>query len=408
MSDIETGAGDNNNHGAGDLRADLEASAAEFAEPAPIDRQESAEPAAESADSSAEPAEQESKEPTDQATEGRQRDEYGRFIPKQGEKAPKAAAASSKAPPKPDGAPKNGAPPQTPDAVAQPVAPAALPAQPTHDATPAPAKAPQSWRPAAREQWAKLPAEVQTEVARREREVATTLEGVAEAKKVHQSFREVVGPYEAMIRSEGGEPMQAVGSLLQTAMALRTAPPGHKAQLVAGIIRDYGIDIQQLDTLLAGGQPGQSQGQPQQAQAEYRDPRVDQLFQQIEEGKRQRAAEQARQTEETINSFKQSHEFFDDVRGDMHDLIEAAGKRGVALSLDDAYSRACKLHPEISNVLQQRESAKTANASQASTQRARDAASSVRSSPANVSNGVHKGSSIMDDIMAARAEVYGR
>ena len=407
MSDIDNGAGgaggDNNNHGAGDLRADIEAAAAELsAEPtdsAPSDVTEAAEP---DSRETTPPANEADDDSTASATsDGRQRDEYGRFIPK---------AASSKTPTKPSSAPKNGAPPQTPDAVAQPVAPAALPAQPSHDAaaapTPAPTKAPQAWRPAAREQWAKLPPEVQAEVVRREVEVATSLEGLADAKKLHQSFRETVGPYEAMIRSEGGEPMAAVGNLLQTAMALRTAPPAHKGALIAGIIQNYGIPLEAINAALGGEQT--TQGQPQQAQAEYRDPRVDQLFQQIEEGKRQRAAEQARQTEETINSFRHSHEFFEDVRGDMHDLMEAAGKRGVALSLEDAYSRACKLHPEISNVLQQRESAKTANASQASTQRARDAASSVRSSPANVSNGVHKGSSIMDDIRAAAAELGGR
>jgi hypothetical protein len=82
-----------------------------------------------------------------------------------------------------------------------------------------------------------------------------------------------------------------------------------------------------------------------------------------------------------VEAFTSTAEFMDDVREDVADMMELASRRGVALTLEDAYNRACKLHPEVSQVLQQREAAKAANALQASTQRARAASSSVRSQP---------------------------
>lgn len=210
-----------------------------------------------------------------------------------------------------------------------------------------------------------------------------------------------------MIRAEGSDPLRAVDSMMQTAVALRTAPPLHKAQLVAKMIMEFGVPLDALDSALAGEDPeGQQPGQHNNQ--EFRDPRLDTLLRHIEQSKAQRDQTQQQRAQQDLASFEQTHEFFADVRADMGDLIEMSNRRGIAMSLDDAYSKAVKLHPEISKVLQHRESAKSANATTASTQRARDASSSVRSQPANIGNGVHKGGNTRDDIMAAYAEISGR
>lgn len=301
--------------------------------------------------------------PAEQAQ--RARDETGRFAKKQEQPKPAAVkpvpAAKATAPATPAATPLGQQP--------QEAAPAA----------PESTKAPQSWKPAAREHFAKLPPEVQQEVVRREKETAVALQGAAQARALAEGFQRTVEPYRALLTDE---PLKVVANLMQTAAQLQTAPPAHKAQLVAQLVRTYGIPIEALDAALAGQPAPQQAGQ---GGPQHMDPRT--LAAQVEQQVVQRLQQQrvqaarAKATQEA-ESFAQQAEFFDDVREDVADMLELAGRRGVALSLEEAYARATKMHPEVSKVLQQREAAKQANATQASTQRARAAASSVRSQPA--------------------------
>lgn len=264
-----------------------------------------------------------------------------------------------------------------------PVAPA--PATTTGTTPPAPGetsaalKPPASWKPAARERWNALPAEVQQEAVRRERETQAALQESSEARKSWSSFQQAVAPYAGMFQAEGASPIQAAASLFQTAAALRTAPPPAKARIVADIVRTYGIDIGMLDQALAGQAPQQSQGQ--QPQGQFRDPRVDELMSRLQNGERQRQEAAAQKAAGEVHAFGANAEFYEDVRQDMAYVLEDAARRGVAMSIEDAYSRAVKLHPEVSKVMAQREEAKAATATQATTQRARAAASSVKSRP---------------------------
>lgn len=307
------------------------------------------------------------------AVAGRQRDAHGRF-------APGGAGADAKAPPKLAAAAAPApAPAVTPAAAA---APQGKP-PPAPDAAPvAELRAPSSWKPAAREKWASVPPEAQQEILRLDKEVRQTMEQAAPAKRFAQEFQQTVAPFEGMIRAEGSTPLKAVSNLLQTAAALRTAPPAHKAQLVAGLVRTYGIPIEALDAALVGEQPqgGQGQGQP------FQDPRVDKLFARIEQAETQRTQAMRQQVDTELASFTATAEFLDDVRDDMADLILMASQRGVALSLQDAYNKAVAMNPELSKVLQQREAAKAAANAQASTQRTKAAASSVKSQPAGPSS----------------------
>lgn len=304
----------------------------------------------------------------------RERDENGRF---------KAAADAVEAASEAAGAVEGGEGEPTP-AVTPPVD--ASEAQPVEGAPAEPVievRAPQSWKPGAREHWAKLPPEVQTEVARREIETARVLSETAEARKQATAFREVYAPYEAMIRAEGGTPEKAAADLFQTAAALRTAPPHHKANLVAHIVKQYGVDVSMLDAALSGiiaGNPQQQQ-QPMQQQP-MQDPRLDQMLSVMQQNQQQAQQSQQQAATQEVESFSVNHEFYSDVREDMADLIEMADRRQVTLSLEDAYTRAVRVHPEISAIIAQREQAQNAQA--ATTQRVKNkaAASSVSGSPA--------------------------
>ncbi len=297
----------------------------------------------------------------------RARDEAGRFAKARGPKVtikpsltkPPEKAAEVK--PTPAAAPKQGTPTAT------------LPPAPGE--TSVALKAPASWKPAAREKWAALPPDVQQEAVRVDREVRQTMQESAEARKSWSQFQAVVAPYREMIHAEGGDALASAANLFQTAAQLRTAPAPQRAKLVADIVRAFGVDIGMLDQALAGQGQAPQQPQHQAQQQPFKDPRFDELMERIQSGQRQK-------TTQEVEDFGASHEFYEDVRQDMADQLELAARRKVALSLEDAYSRACKLHPEVSGVLEQREKAKAVNATQASTQRSRAAASSVKSKPA--------------------------
>jgi hypothetical protein len=294
--------------------------------------------------------------------------------PKTGKFVPKGAAPAVAA--------KPTVPPVTaPPATAAPVV-AGTPHEPAKPTAPA-VKAPQSWRPEVREKWAGLPPEVQAEVARIDREVRQTMQDSAEAKKSWSAFQQTVGPYEALIRAEGSEPLKAVGSLLQTAAALRTAPPAMKAQVVAKLIQQYAVPVDALDAALSGQAPAaQTQGAAQTLDPEALLQQAEQrVFQRIQQQRQQSVMAKAQQDAEAFVNSGEA-EFLEDVRGIMANMLDSAGRSGIPLTLKDAYDRACLLSPEVSRVMEQRKAAQAATVTQAATQRARDAASSVRSQPA--------------------------
>jgi len=143
-----------------------------------------------------------------------------------------------------------------------------------------------------------------------------------------------------------------------------------------------GTGEEQMKMLAAAidGQPiqnGQAQIDPNQLAQRIEQQVLSRFQQQQEENWGQQATEE-------VQSFSTDKEFFDDVRETMGDLMEVAAKRGVAMSMDQAYTKACQLDEGIAEVLGQRAAAERANASTASTQQIRAAASSVKSEPAGV------------------------
>lgn len=316
-----------------------------------------------------------------QPAEGR--DDKGRYATR----TPKPAAPLKTPVPKP--APTvvpPGAKP--PAAVGAPGAATAQPEAPKPGVPPV--KAPQSWTHAEREVWANVPPEAQRAILRREREADHALKGAAQHRQIAERFNEVVSPYLGMIQAEGGDPFTATASVLQTAAALRTAPPLHKAHLIASLVHQFAIPIDALDAALAGQAPtpgAQGQTQPIDPDALLRqaEERVMQRLQQQGTTVRQSKAQQELQA--FVDSGKA--EFIDDpkVRSFMSALLGTAGQQQVALSLEDAYNQAVRMHPELSQVLKQRESAQQATATAATaaaaTQRAKAAAASVRTTPAS-------------------------
>jgi len=225
-------------------------------------------------------------------------------------------------------------------------------------------KPPSSWKPAMREKFSALPDDVQREVLRREVDIAKGMEIAADARRFKQEFDTHVAPYAAEIASRGVSAMDAFDNYLQTAYALRHAPAQEKASLVAGMIQQYGIDIGTLDQILtnqienpgapAGGGNGVDPtiaAAVNQALAPYQ-----QMFGSIQE-REMRSAEQVQSdVKSEIEVFKadEKNEFFEDVKVEMGNFLEAAAMRSQPMTLQEAYDRAILLRPELAEIVAQR------------------------------------------------------
>ena len=117
------------------------------------------------------------------------------------------------------------------------------------------AKAPGSWTPAAREEWANVPATVKQEVWKREREASRALTVSADARRLQQEFSQTIQPYLGFIVAENSTPLKAVDQMMRTAAVLRVGTAQQKVQLVAQTIKQFGVDLEQLDAFLAGQAP---------------------------------------------------------------------------------------------------------------------------------------------------------
>ena len=350
--------------------------------------------AAEVVEPAAEPAD------TETAAEAAQRarDEAGRFAKEKAAKTGKPVTAAKPAP-------VAVKPVLRPGSAVAPVAPAAVAVE---------MKAPQSWRGPAKETWAALPEAARVEVLRREKEHATALTTFAEDRKFAGTMRETLRPFEAQIRAEGSTPERAIGNLMNTALALRTAPPAHKADLVAGMLSDFNVPLDLLVRAIEARQGGQPapQGQPQHQAPQQFDP--NQFAAQVEQrlmaklGAQRESQLVAKYTAETEGFLEKQPmhgpdgtDFGADIREDMADIIERAAKRGSTITLEQAYNLAARQHPEVSKVLTQRDRAASATKTQVSTQRARAAAVSVRNQPATQPVARNDGNSLRDTLEAA-------
>lgn len=284
-------------------------------------------------------------------TGGPVRDEHGRFAPKDDFKLAQ-----------PGDEPGKGVEPKPTD-------PATAEAPPAAEEL----KAPQSFSPTAREHWATLPQEVKADIVRRERDHERGLQESAQARGFMDAFERVVRPFEGHIIAEGSNPLQAFHNLMTIGARLRSDPPAGKAQVVADLITHYGVDVRALDSLLAGAPlPPQAQQQP------ATDPRVDQLLFERQQMQQALAQRQNTEVQSEITTFKQGKEYFEDVRDIMADLVEVAARQGKTLSLDDAYKRACAIHPEVSTILDKKRQAAAGHDASEAAKRAKRAAVSIR------------------------------
>lgn len=310
--------------------------------------------------------------------------------------------------------PKEPGAPQAPEAQGEaeeePIAPASSSAEPVveeEETPPDPTeRAPQAWKALARESWAKVPKELRSELLRREKEVNERLQVASRYRQTAEAVEEVWRPYEGIFRMSGRSPLETTRFLFETAAALQNGPPEGKAIAMAQAIRQYGVSVEMLADALNGqlGPGAMPQGQPQAQPQQFRDPRFDAFLQ-------QQAKREYEQTRAYYAKFAETHEFYEDVREQMADIIALKEQQGVDIDDETAYNMAVKLDPELQAVLEKREKDKRAANPPGSTQRARAAAVSLPSGAApSVTPAARQGSNPRDptaDVAAAWEKVYG-
>ncbi len=221
--------------------------------------------------------------------------------------------------------------------------------------------APQGWKATAREAWASVPEEIRAEVHRREANIRDVLQETADQRKFAEDFNQMVRPYEPLIAHQNSTPMQAAENFFKTAAGLTLGTQQQKAQIISNIIQQYGVDIGELDNVLSAGMEQGTVPNAQDSQlATMLDQRlapITQFMGEIQQGRQQYNQDQQTNAESELATFAQNHEFFEDVREDMADLLDLAASRKQTMTLEQAYERALLLHDDIQAVIKQRHEA---------------------------------------------------
>jgi hypothetical protein len=248
--------------------------------------------------------------------------------------------------------PSDEAPPATNEAPTQDVLPSEKAAAADPDA------APVGLPPEAREAWKDTPPAVKAALAKREADYANGIKQYAEGAKRAAGMDKALAPYAQFFAMNGGA-NKVLPTLLQTGSVLQMGSGQQKAEAVAGIIKQYGIDIRALDNFLVGAKPPPEQQQQAQMDAMFNQ-RLAPMQQQLQhyQQRDQQQAQEAQQGIATeVDAFQADakNEFYNDLRGDMADLMDMAANRGQNMNMQQAYDKACAMNPTISQIITSRQ-----------------------------------------------------
>jgi hypothetical protein len=300
---------------------------------------------------------------------GKGRDASGRFTKPDAKGVPKPVAAAKTVDPQ----------------AAKPAIDPADPAADEPEGKPTPVlKPPASWKATAKASWDKLPPEAKAEVTRREREMQHALEETAGERKLASAFREVMSPFENHLRARGHEPLQVVSNMMRVGYALENGTSKERARVLAHLFQASGANLEDLAEAIDGAPNTGAARAPASLDPVALKQSVKQELRQEMLGERQTAL--AAKAKAEVAAFAESHEHFEQVRERMKALQLAHAQMGQRLSLDDAYTMAMKLDPELSQLAEREAAIARAETASAATRKAK-AAATVRSKPAVAGKG---------------------
>jgi hypothetical protein len=266
------------------------------------------------------------------------------------------------------------------------------PPEPVEPAKTQKSSPPVGWAPAVKEKWNDLPDEVRESITTREREMAQNYEQNADARRLSEGFIRTMEPWQQLMASEGvQDPFQAITGLMQVTAELKMGTPQQKAQRLAGLVSHYGIDIEMLDQALTNQLP--------QENAPPQDPRIDQLYNYVQQMEAQRQDAVGGQANQLVAEFAKTHEFMDDprFRNTMADHLDVAKAHGRSMSMEEAHAAAMASLPEYQAVLEQRKLV----AGNQTVQKKRQAATSISGHQGGNMSKSASGNSIRDALLDA-------
>ena len=242
------------------------------------------------------------------------------------------------------------------------------------------------WKADTREEWGKLPENVRTQIATRERDIAITMQQTADERRVARTFSDTMTHHRGTLEGLGyQDPFAALQGVMSTVSQLKNGSEPQRAAAAANLIKNFGISITELDNALVsgGGSGGSSNGVDQNIEAiinERMRPYSDFMSQQQHAAQQQQHFQQ-QATSNEVTTFMSEQEFASDVRMDMADLLDMAAQRNQPLSLKDAYDKACLMNPQVSKIVMDRQREDLTQKTRANAASKRLAASSVSGSP---------------------------
>ena len=253
-------------------------------------------------------------------------------------------------------------------------------------------RAPASWKPAAKAQWAGLPEPIRAEIYRRESDYMHGSKLLRDNADFGQTIRSTVEPYRMLIESEGGTPEKAISELLRTAALLRTGTQQQKLQALLATDRQFNIGLTQaIEQDVIARMNGQQPQTPTQ-QATFQDPRVDQILTNLQQQERARAQQDEATRNAATERFMTAlgddghprYPFVDNVLQDMLPRVSQLRQTNPSLTheqiLERAYDEAVWANPETRAVLISQQQAKQ----QASEETLRQAEAAKRASRFNL------------------------
>jgi hypothetical protein len=215
-------------------------------------------------------------------------------------------------------------------------------------------KPPQSWTPAAREGWDKVPKPLQKQISDREGQMNAVLKERGELRGVNDNVGKLFEPFASMFQAQGLDPWRGTYNVLNTAAQLQGGTQAQKAQITLQLIKDFGVDIGLLDDLMVG-----KEGLPSHTDelADLRNQLAQtQQWQQQQQHQQQQHQQQAQDvTNVEVNAFVAANEFAQDLRLPMADFMDMAERGGEGkIGLDVAYQRAMAARPDLQALINNR------------------------------------------------------
>ena len=263
---------------------------------------------------------------------------------------------------------------------------------------------PKGYSKAVETAWKDLPPAIKQELQKRDQDYHRELTKHDEERTTGRQFKDVVNPYMAQIRAEGGDPIQAIQNFFNIAHILRNGTPQQKAKILFDTARQFGVDINQA----------------QQTQPRI-DPVVGQLQQTVQHlqqklQSQEQAAVQQKQGKlvELVNSFASdsaNYPHFSAVEQEMMALLQGGMFKDDAPAerLKKVYDYAVHANPQTRSTLiqtatqqsiEQRVADKKAKA-----EAARKAGSSIKGKPGMATpHNQNSGGSLRDQLRASLHE----